>query len=211
MKPVRSALLFVISVLVFSACFNPPEYNNVPSIEFEGVSFSKSPSGEDSLVVSVSFKDGDGDLGLSANSGPDTESPYHEINFFSNDNGTLYPINGIRIENFSGYTYKKAKTTPRNPSYYIEPEKATAELITLQSRNDGFTLPTFTPPYDCFLNEESYLNERQNPDTIFIFRENSYLIKDKMTIVDTLVRNGDPNEYYFVVVDYFYIKTNPYH
>ncbi len=161
-------------------------------------------------MVSVSFKDGDGDLGLSANSGPDTESPYHEINFFSNDNGTLYPINGIRIENFSGYTYKKAKTTPRNPSYYIEPEKATAELITLQSRNDGFTLPTFTPPYDCFLNEESYLNERQNPDTIFIFRENSYLIKDKMTIVDTLVRNGDPNEYYFVVVDYFYIKTNPY-
>jgi hypothetical protein len=210
MKPVRSALLFVISVVVFSACFNPPEYNNVPNIEFEGVSFSKSPNGQDSLVVSVSFKDGDGDLGLSANSGPDTESPYHEINFFSNDNGALYPINGIRIENFSGYTYKKAKTTPRDPSYYIEPEKATAELITLQSRNDGFTLPAFTPPYDCFLNEESYLNERQNPDTIFIFRENSYLIKDKMTIVDTLVRNGDPNEYYFVVVDYFYIKTNPY-
>jgi hypothetical protein len=210
MKPIRSAFLFVISVLTFSACFNPPEFNNVPSIEFEGITFSKAPNGLDSLVVSVSFKDGDGDLGLSANSGADLEPPYHEINFYSNDNGQLYPINGIRIESFTGYTYKNAKTTPRDPSYYLEPDKQTAELITLQSRNDGFTLPPFASPYDCFLNEESYLNERQNPDTVFVFREFSDLIKDKATIVDTLVRNGDPNEYYFAVVDYFYIKPNPY-
>jgi hypothetical protein len=210
MKPVRSAFLFAISVVLFSACFNPPEFNNTPSIQFEGISFSKSPNGEDSLVVSISFKDGDGDLGLSPSSGPDTDSPYHEVNFFANDNGQLYPIRGIRIESFSGYSYKGSKLTPKYPSYYIEPTKATAELITLQSRNDGFSLPPFSPPYDCFLNHESYLNERQNPDTIFIFREDAFLIKDKTTIKDTLVRNGDPNEYYFAVVDYFYLQSNPF-
>ena len=210
MKPVRSAFLFIISVVLFSACFNPPEFNNSPTIEFEGISFGKSPNGNDSLVVSVSFKDGDGDLGLSASTGADTDSPYHEVNFFANDNGELSPIRGIRIESFSGYTYKQARRTPRFASYYIEPTKPVAELITLQSRNEGFSLPPFTKPYDCFINHESYLNERLNPDTVFIFREDGFLIKDKSTIVDTLVRNGDPNEYYFAVVDFFYINSNPF-
>lgn len=210
MKPVRSAFLFVISVVLFSACFNPPEFNNSPTIEFEGISFGKSPNGNDSLVVSISFKDGDGDLGLSSSTGVDTDSPYHEVNFFANDNGELSPIRGIRIESFNGYTYKKAKRTPRFASYYIEPTKPVAELITLQSRNEGFSLPPFTKPYDCFINHESYLNERLNPDTVFIFRADGFLIKDKSTIVDTLVRNSDPNEYYFAVVDFFYINMNPF-
>jgi hypothetical protein len=210
MKPVRSAFLFVISVVVFSACFNPPEFSNSPTIQYEGISFQKAPNGLDSLVVSISFKDGDGDLGLSASSQTDMESPYHEIDFFANDNGELSPIRGIRIDNFSGYRYESNSATPRYSSYYIEPTKPVTELITLQSRNEGFTLPPFSKPYDCFLNHESYLNESLNPDTVFVFREDEYLIKDPTKIVDKLVRIGDPEEYYFAVVDYFYIKSNPF-
>ncbi len=211
MKQVRSALLFAFSVLVMGACFNPPEFSNSPTIEFKGVSFQKSPNGEDSLVVSVNFKDGDGDLGFPA--GPESiRYPYNQINFYANDNGQPLAIPSILIETFRGYSYKKTKKTPRDFSYLIdEPSKVTGELLTLKSRNEGFSLPPFTKPYDCFLNKESYLNEALAPDTIYIWREDSYLIKDQTTIVDTLVNNSDPNEYYFVVVDYFYIKENPTH
>ena len=66
MKQVRSALLFVISAVVFSACFDPPEFSNNPAIEYKGVSFGKTADGDDELIVSVNFKDGDGDMGLSA-------------------------------------------------------------------------------------------------------------------------------------------------
>ncbi len=58
--------MFVISVVMFSACFNPPEFGNNPAIEFKGISFGKTANGEDELIVSVNFKDGDGDMGLSA-------------------------------------------------------------------------------------------------------------------------------------------------
>ena len=79
----------------------------------------------------------------------------------------------------------------------------------MQSRNEGFTLPPFTKPYDCFLNHESYLNESLNADTVFIFKEDEHLIKDPTKIVDKLVRIGNPEEYYFAVVDFFYVKSNP--
>ena len=202
--------MFVISIVLFGACFNQPEFSNSPTIEYEGISFQKAPNGLDSLIVSISFKDGDGDLGLSASGQQDSESPFHEIDFYANDNGALYPIPGIRIPNFTGYRYESTSATPRFASYYIEPDKQVGELITLQSRNEGFTLPPFSKPYDCFLNKESYLNESLNPDTVFIFKDDDFLIKDQSKIVDKLVRIGNPDEYYYAVVDYFYIKSNPF-
>jgi hypothetical protein len=206
MKQVRSAFLFAISVVFLSACFNPPEFSNSPTIKYEGLFFGKAPNGQDSLVVSVSFKDGDGDLGFNPT---DFDSPYHQINFFANENGQLSPLTPALIQSFNGYTYKNLKKTPGYPSYYIPtPGKPVSELITLSSRNDGFTIPPFVSPYDCIVNHESYLNEQTNPDTIFIWRNDAHLIKDKSTIVDTLVRNGDPSEYYYAVVDYFYLREN---
>ena len=202
--------MFVISIVLFGACFNQPEFSNSPTSEYEGISFQKAPNGLDSLIVSISFKDGDGDLGLSASGQQDSESPFHEIDFYANDNGALYPIPGIRIPNFTGYRYESTSAIPRFASYYIEPDKQVGELITLQSRNEGFTLPPFSKPYDCFLNKESYLNESLNPDTVFIFKDDDFLIKDQSKIVDKLVRIGNPDEYYYAVVDYFYIKSNPF-
>jgi hypothetical protein len=212
MKPVRSALLFIISVVLFSACFNPPEYSNVPFIEYEGIFFGKSPRGDDSLVVSISFKDGDGDMGLSQTNEEDINDPYHDINFFANDNGQLYPLASGFIQSFTGYTLGKSKKTPQNSFYQVlAPAKQVGELITLQSRNEGFSLPPFVDPYKCALSDESYLNNNGLPDTVYIYKDYKYLIKDHLTIVDSLIRDSNPDQYWFAVVDYFYIKPNPGH
>ncbi len=210
MKQVRSVLLFGISVLV-SACFNPPDFDDSPTISFEDVYFVKSTGVgvKDSFVISLNFKDGDGDLGLAAS---EIDSPYHALNFLANDNGELLPVQARLNADFTGFSYKKTKKTPKNASYFIRfPPPNVAELITLASRNDGFSLPPFEKPYNCSANLESYLNEQQSADTIFIFRDDAHLIKNKATIVDTLENIQNRNQYYFAVVDYFYMNVNPAH
>ena len=202
--------MFIISLAVFGACFNPPEFSNNPAIEYKALYFGKAPSGLDSLVVSIDFKDGDGDLGLSATAPDDARDPYHDINFYANDNGQQFPLVANLVKDFTGYTLGKSKKTPRNTFYeIIGPEKTVGEMLTLQSRNEGFpSLPPYTDPYKCAVYEQSYLNKNDQPDTVFIYKDYRSLIKNKATIVDSLVRDGSPNTYWYAVVDYFYIQPN---
>ncbi|ADB40410.1 hypothetical protein [Spirosoma linguale] len=65
----RYALLGVLGATV-TACFEEPNYSNVPQIEFKGLSKYTLEAGtgvgqqrRDSLVITIGFKDGDGDLG----------------------------------------------------------------------------------------------------------------------------------------------------
>jgi hypothetical protein len=210
MKQVRSALLFAISVVVLGACFDPPDFSNTPALEYKGVTFGETEDGEEELIVSVNFKDGDGDLGLSATAPDDVRDPFHDINFFANDNGQLFPLVPNLVPDFTGYTLAKSKKTPQNSFYEIlEPTKRTGEMITAQSRNEGFpSLPPYVDPYKCAVYKESYLNKNDLPDTVFIYKDLRYLIKNKATIVDSLVRDGSPNTYWYAVVDNFYIQPN---
>ena len=53
-----------------SSCINPPDFSDVPKIEFVGMSKDTILQGvfqQDSLFVLFKFEDGDGDLGRSAN------------------------------------------------------------------------------------------------------------------------------------------------
>ena len=211
MKPVRSVLLFVFSALIFSACFDQPDFSTAPFIEFEGLSFSRASTGEDSLVVSVSFQDGDGDVGYDATDPTFSEPPYNDINFYTNKGGTATPVASFLIKNFTGYALGKTKKTPRQSSYPIwEPTPDSGELITLQHRNEGFpSLPPYVDPYKCAAYVESYLNQNDRPDTIYIWKEDRHLIKNTATKVDSLYRLSNPSEYYYAVVDHFYIKPNP--
>jgi hypothetical protein len=207
MKALRSIIFFGINLVFLGSCLNPPEFDNSPQIAFESISFQKGTVGvRDSLKVTISFKDGDGDLGLASDS---TDPPYHQLNFFANDNGQLLPIPGELIPSFAGYRFRNSRKTPKRPSYYVEPPdtRKVGELITLTS--EGFSLPPFESPYDCTANDESYLNEKLGPDTIYVYKEFKYVIRDKSKIVDSLERIDNANIYYYAVTDYFYLKTNP--
>jgi hypothetical protein len=63
-----SATLCLASSIALYNCANPPDYPNEPIIEFKNVSKTLLRQGQlnsknDSLIVSFSFTDGDGDLG----------------------------------------------------------------------------------------------------------------------------------------------------
>jgi hypothetical protein len=68
MKAVSSSIFFLA---VLSGCYNPPEFSSVPRIEY--ASIEKFPEIDpisggktDKVVVTITFEDGDGDLGASA-------------------------------------------------------------------------------------------------------------------------------------------------
>ena len=88
-RTLRYAALPALLALGVTSCLNPPDYPETPSIEFKGITKQRmtGPNGTadfDRVVISVNYKDGDGDLGLR-----DTElqPPYNT----NNPDGSLNP------------------------------------------------------------------------------------------------------------------------
>ncbi|MCB0495289.1 MAG: hypothetical protein KDC79_04095 [Cyclobacteriaceae bacterium] len=63
---IRYSIIALLLAATVVSCHKPPEYPVEPSITFDNVYFKHfdDPQVDDTLFVSVNFKDGDGDLGL---------------------------------------------------------------------------------------------------------------------------------------------------
>ncbi|MGM0579151.1 MAG: hypothetical protein ACQETL_00620 [Bacteroidota bacterium] len=88
-------LLFILSVsLLLTACPTPPEFDNTPSIEYEDIAYSQradttsggQPLNQDVISLTISFEDGNGDLGLRSS---ELDPPYHLFDIPLNQNGEL--------------------------------------------------------------------------------------------------------------------------
>jgi hypothetical protein len=83
MKPVNKVKYsFILIGIAFQSCNKPPELPIIPAIEFESVEFVQA-DGPDSLIVSVHFTDGDGDLGLTSD---DIYPPYQAYDVVLDEN-----------------------------------------------------------------------------------------------------------------------------
>ncbi|MCX6219335.1 hypothetical protein [Spirosoma sp.] len=108
MKPLHNIKLIVsycallgALVATVTACFNEPDYSNVPQIEFKGFSKYTLEAGtgvgqqrRDSLVITIGFKDGDGDLGNNMPISSAEEDRYMQAGGWGN-----YQIRTFRLEN----------------------------------------------------------------------------------------------------------------
>ena len=78
-------LLFLSIIGIFQSCIEKPVFNITPEIEFlaiENIRVGEGLTAKDSIIISVKFKDGDGDLGLKDE---DTLAPYSD--FITNNEG----------------------------------------------------------------------------------------------------------------------------
>src|SRR6188768_3885622 len=156
MKVITSLILFVIVELVVSSCFDPPEFPVEPEIDLATVYFIDNPdiSENDTLMLSLIFKDGDGDLGLDPT---ETNPPFHSRNYFLAKDGVLSPV--------AIYTGATNENPPRvfSPVLDVKPEQD-GKLATLLTRDQGYDLPPMEFPYNCSnytsLNDSLYLLER---------------------------------------------------
>lgn len=94
MKIAKGFYILVIAVALGS-CFDPPEFPNVPEIEFRSVEFKRGVD-TDSLILTISFKDGDGDLGIDPADPYYISYPYNNQIFYrTNSAGERVAINTI--------------------------------------------------------------------------------------------------------------------
>src|SRR5260221_120047 len=89
----RSLVGMVVLAVAFSACFKAAEFPIVPEIEYNNVIFRKGPaptkdvpSPADTLILTINFKDGDGDLGLDAS---ETGIPYNDKYYYLFKDGSF--------------------------------------------------------------------------------------------------------------------------
>ena len=103
---IRSSYITVLASFFLAGCFSPPEFSNVPAISFSHLECIEVPSSPDSLILSFSFMDGDGDIGLGTET-RFTFPPYHEINvvFDSEDSLVVYDDDRVIPPLFSGPSF----------------------------------------------------------------------------------------------------------
>jgi hypothetical protein len=93
----NGVLLFGILIIAFAACISPPDYPVEPQIQFQSLSKNTMRQGqlgtEDSLFLTLSFTDGDGDLGV-----PETNKDSAKIiNIFLTDKRDNKPAERFRL------------------------------------------------------------------------------------------------------------------
>lgn len=101
-------LLSVCILFVLNACYEIPSFPDTPAIGFEKVEFYDISSGPDSLLITISFTDGNGDLGLSSD---ETDIKYRDVDYlFESVDSQLTPDEvvtprdvGRDLTNFTGY------------------------------------------------------------------------------------------------------------
>jgi hypothetical protein len=84
---VKSYIYLLLSALgLTSGCVSPPDdFPSVPHITFNSVEYVET-NASDSLMVSVDFRDAEGDLGLNPN---EDDPPFHPLDFQTDAGGNL--------------------------------------------------------------------------------------------------------------------------
>jgi hypothetical protein len=186
MKALKSLLLFGISIGV-TACYDQPQLPNKPQIDFEDIYFqeAKAVGERDELVVTVSFSDGDGDLGLSAT---DIDPPYHDVNYYLANDGDIVEL-------------KKRTVRDDLPQFLEVPPNATGKLVTVRTPED--------PAYKDLI--PSYIDDHASCTyytytKVYVEETDSRIFDDSYNFTVLSYPNRAP---VYELVDTFYYRRNP--
>lgn len=134
MKLAKGAV-FLFLMIALDSCFNPPEFPIEPEIDFQSIEFKKGGSNADSLILTITFKDGDGDLGIDEDIPFFSSYPYHPINYFLAKDGQLLTIS----------TIKPFEDIP--PIFKVDNNQS-GKLVSVRTRNEpGYGA---LPDYNCY-------------------------------------------------------------
>ena len=146
-------LFFLITSLILYSCIEDNNVSTVPSISYENLIFKKSINSfnQDSLILTISFVDGDGNLGLSNN---ENNYPYH-------------PYNAIIDRDFNWVTIG---STDVNPPLYVYEPNGVYYLYNNEDNRPTFNCDNYiidtvnsTTQLDTF-----YIQKNENNKNIFI-------------------------------------------
>jgi hypothetical protein len=187
MKLAKGVVFFFL-MIALASCFNPPEFPIKPQITVQDIVFKKGIDPfPDSLLLTISFKDGDGDLGIDALDPTYSDDPFHPINYFLANNGELLTLS----------TKKEFDDVP--PIFNVKNGQS-GKLITNRTRNK----PGYEnlPEYNCYRYDFDSVYVKEADKDIF---DNTYF--SKRVIAET------PEHPFpiYVLLDTFYIEKNSNH
>ncbi|MEN0047377.1 MAG: hypothetical protein AAF806_09995 [Bacteroidota bacterium] len=159
---IRTFLLLFGFILFMASCIQPPEFSNIPEIEYVGINKKQvvqgSGANQDTLIVEFSYTDGDGNIGAVADS------------FFNN---IIFIDNRIGLETFSGVPTIPRQGVGSGISGVISVEIPTANqgvccIYDDKNRQDPCTpstlFPTDTFTYTIYIMDQD-LNESNRIET----------------------------------------------
>jgi hypothetical protein len=189
MKISKGLAIFSLTCVVFSSCFDPPQFPIVPQIEFDKIEFIRGQT--DELVLSIRFKDGDGDVGLDNSDSRYIDSPYNNSFFFQEHNGILDTISTI-VKVFPGVQTQYDLLDIKNP--------ANGKLVFPRTRKN----PAYSslPAYNCA--DYEYLVDHK----LLIRKADHAVLDPTVRITNTL---GVAPDDYLEIQDTLLMATNPNH
>jgi len=166
MRTDRLIILFssalVLLAFFTTACIQQPEFPAEPKITFESIAFREmgSNTAADSLILTINFQDGDGNLGLSND---DNSSPYNERFYFVYVSGEQKTYKASIEDILSEISYNLNTNDYNNyldgiitieEALQIVLEKLpmlNAKLVTLSDRLTAAfdSIPPYRNPYTC--------------------------------------------------------------
>lgn len=206
MKILKGFTILVITIILGS-CFDPPEFPNTPHIDFVGVVFKEGGgSVNDSLIVTLEFEDGDGDLGVDAAHPYFKSAPFNSIDFHQTDESqkTLTPI-GTELLSVDHLNKKNEKVTSLlNVLQIDDPSKG--KLVFPRTRKQpGFG--SLVPAYHCEYYEDA------TKSSSFAIEAGDKAVLDATAVVDTLYQRQNTVKVatHYVIRDTLYFQWNKNH
>ena len=195
MKGIKGLILLSLLSIVIGSCFDPPEYNDIPEITFDKILFKEVPGAgtNDSLILYIDFKDGDGDLGLDQDDPFYSQDPYHSSFYFLTTPGcSVSPCDTTKVSTRLVYD------TEDVPYVLLNTNGVPGKLVTNKTRNQtGYNyLPTYTTNNCEFYSDDRILVPEAAADASY-------------NIIDTLVDQAKNK--YFVIQEPMLYKKNPNH
>ena len=137
---IKGAGMCAVLAIFLASCADPPQYSDIPEIVFDNIIFRDiaDPSAVDTLIVTVRFKDGNGDLGLDAT---ELSAPYNDKTYFRFADGTYL-------------TYKSKRTIPQYdtlPSFVKPYNCVNWEIKTVNQKVDTFYFQLNPNHYNIFV------------------------------------------------------------
>ena len=155
--------LVILSLLILAGCEEPPRLPPEPRISFNALDYSIDPATfRDTIVLTINFEDGDGDLGL-GESAAFTDPPYHPFNFVVNGDGDLVTYRAIQEATIPFDVFIRDEGQRNRLVEYGDSEDAPAIRINDQPNSRDYLFPVFVDfNRDTIRTDTAYI--AQNPN-----------------------------------------------
>jgi hypothetical protein len=193
MKIIKGISIFIIlsAFIILSGCTSEPKFSEIPEIEIKQVDFVVTPSIEDydTLSVILTFKDGDGNLGLPTNDPEYLSAPFNEVNFFLEEGNN---------QAFNPITTQQVVIDDHTTITVIDPGETKGHLVTLHTR-DKPGYDALLPPY-----EVPFTRTKYTFGTYYVHKSDLDIFNTdpKLTPVDTI------DGIFFGLNETFYTESN---